>query len=54
MVKGVIQAMAYSSGKLTLAAALERVNKVNWSASSANYWRDIIVRPDGRMGSGSV
>ena len=27
---------------------VSRASAVNWSPSSANYWRDVIVRPDGR------
>ena len=49
MVKGVVEAIKNSKGKLTLDEALKRLNKLDWSAAPTNYWRDTIIRADGRM-----
>lgn len=52
LVRGVTMAMANAQdiGKaLTLTDALERANRLNWSAASSNYFRDTIVRANGRM-----
>jgi DNA sulfur modification protein DndB len=57
MVMGVVEAMTnsipagktYSDAQLTLDEALRRVNLVDWSASPASYWRDVIMLAGGRM-----
>lgn len=49
MVKGVIEAMSNSKGQLSLDEALNRINKLDWSAAPTSYWRDTIIRADGRM-----
>jgi len=49
LVKGLIRALSRSEGAVTLPELISRANKLDWSASSSNYWRDSIVRGDGRM-----
>jgi len=49
MVRGVIRAMKASNNQLTLEEALRRVNLIDWSANPGGYWRDVIMRADGRM-----
>ena len=49
LVRGVLRAMENSKGKLSLEEALKRADKINWSASSTNYFRDTIVRANGSM-----
>jgi DNA sulfur modification protein DndB len=57
MVMGVVEAMTnsipkgktYSDARLSLDEALMRVNLVDWSATPANYWRDVIMLAGGRM-----
>ena len=46
---GVLEAMKNSRGALSLDEAFTRVNKIDWSADPSGYWRDVIVRADGRM-----
>lgn len=54
-VRGVVKAMDISldakhkKSRLTLDEALRRVNQVEWRATADSYWRDTIVRADGRM-----
>jgi DNA sulfur modification protein DndB len=54
-VRGVVKAMDISRDakhkkpRLTLDEALRRVNQVEWRATADSYWRDTIVRADGRM-----
>lgn len=49
LVKGISQAYAASRGDLSVKELTNRAAKVDWSPLSQNYWRDVIVRPDGRM-----
>jgi len=49
LVKGLAQAYAQARGEIDLSELVERAAQVNWSPISTNYWRDVIVRPDGRM-----
>lgn len=49
LVKGLILAIERSRGSLSLDEAISRANRVDWSASPASFWRDVIVRADGRM-----
>ena len=47
-VQGLIKAIDRSEGRLTLADAIRRANKIDWSTPSTSIWRDTIVRPDGK------
>lgn len=49
LVLGMVLSLQRSQNELTLATLLERVGKVDWSADPSSMWRDVIVRPDGRM-----
>lgn len=49
MIRGVLKAMRASNRSLSLKEALRRINLVDWSADPNGYWRDIIMRADGRM-----
>lgn len=49
MIRGILKAMKASNGALTLSQAIERVNRIDWSADPNGYWRDVIMRADGRM-----
>lgn len=49
LVKGLTQAYSSSRGQLPVRALVERASLVDWSPIASNYWRDVIVRPDGRM-----
>jgi DNA sulfur modification protein DndB len=47
--KGLAMAYRRTNGEVPVSELVARASSVNWSPSSANYWRDVIVRPDGRM-----
>jgi DNA sulfur modification protein DndB len=47
-VKGLILAIKRAQGKLSLAEALRRANKVDWSSPAGSVWTNTIVRADGR------
>jgi hypothetical protein len=47
--KGLAMAYRRTNGEVPVKELVSRASAVNWSPSSANYWRDVIVRPDGRM-----
>ena len=47
--KGLAMAYRRTNGEVSVSELVARASSVNWSPSSANYWRDVIVRPDGRM-----
>jgi DNA sulfur modification protein DndB len=55
LVRGITRAMALSRNpvtqepRLTLTEAIERTNKVSFSANATSLWRDTVVRADGRM-----
>jgi DNA sulfur modification protein DndB len=55
LVRGITRAMTLSrdaeTGRppLTLGQAIERINKIDFSASASSIWRDTIVRASGRM-----
>jgi len=49
LVKGVIEATERSRTELDFAEAIARCGRIRWNADPASMWRDIIVRPDGRM-----
>ncbi|MFC4605847.1 DGQHR domain-containing protein [Rhodococcus kronopolitis] len=49
LVKGLTRAMTYSKGEVSLKTLLERVDRVDFSATPSCIWRDTIVRADGRM-----
>lgn len=46
-VKGLILAIERSGGQLTLAEAVSRSNRIDWSTSPSSMWRDTIVHADG-------
>lgn len=37
------------SSQAQLKSLVDKVQRINWSASPGNYWRDVLVKPDGRM-----
>jgi DNA sulfur modification protein DndB len=43
------QEIAKDFSSATLKALVDRIPLINWSASPGNYWRDVLVKPDGRM-----
>ncbi|MFB4293277.1 DGQHR domain-containing protein [Nonomuraea sp. ATR24] len=55
LIRGITQAMDLSrhpvsnEPRLTLERAIERVNKVDFTATAESIWRETIVRADGRM-----
>jgi DNA sulfur modification protein DndB len=49
LVKGLILAIEASKGALTRDEAVNRANKLDYSAAPSSMWRDTIVRADGRM-----
>ena len=55
LVRGITRAMRLSGDaetgrpRLTLDQAIERINKIDFSASANSIWRDTIVRASGRM-----
>lgn len=49
LVKGIILAMERAKGSLSLQELLRRADQVAWSANPSSYWRDTIIRSDGRM-----
>lgn len=52
LVRGVLEAIRNAKGQgatLQLEEALDRANRINWSAAPSNYFRDSIVRASGRM-----
>jgi DNA sulfur modification protein DndB len=55
LVRGITRAMRVSRDaetgrpRLTLGQAIERINKIDFSASANSIWRDTIVRASGRM-----
>lgn len=49
LVKGLVLALERSKGDLTLQTLLDRAQTLDWSAGPTSYWRDSIVRSDGRM-----
>ena len=49
LVKGLTQAYTASRGELSVEQLVRRASKVDWSPIASNYWRDVVVRPDGRM-----
>lgn len=49
LVKGLCQAHRRNRGEVSIEELVRRAQLVNWSPISSNYWRDVIVRPDGKM-----
>jgi len=49
LVKGLCQAFRRNRGEVSIEELVRRAQLVNWSPISSNYWRDVIVRPDGKM-----
>lgn len=49
LVKGLTQSFSDARGDLSIKQLTNRAATVDWSPLSQNYWRDVIVRPDGRM-----
>lgn len=51
MARGVVRAqeLAKDTSASGLKSIVDRVASINWSASPSNYWRDVLVKPDGRM-----
>ncbi|MFI7484070.1 DGQHR domain-containing protein [Kocuria sp. M1R5S2] len=55
LIRGLVRAMGLSRDektkqpRLSLNTAIERINKVDFSAGQNSIWRDTIVRADGRM-----
>ena len=49
LVRGLVLIMERSRGQAVLATLMKRVEKVDWSASPQSFWRDVVVKPDGRM-----
>lgn len=49
LVKGLCQAYRRNRGGVPISELARRAGLVNWSPISSNYWRDVIVRADGKM-----
>jgi DNA sulfur modification protein DndB len=49
LVRGLCQAYRRNRGELAIEELVRRASLVNWSPISSNYWRDVIVRADGKM-----
>jgi len=51
MARGLVRAqeLIQNASAGALKALVDRVPQMNWSASPGNYWRDVLVKPDGRM-----
>jgi DNA sulfur modification protein DndB len=49
LVKGIAQAFRRNRGEVSVQELVRRASMLNWSPLSTNYWRDVIVKPDGRM-----
>lgn len=49
LVKGLTQAHRRLRGEVPVAELVRRAGLVDWSPLSTNYWRDVIVKPDGGM-----
>ena len=50
LARGLVRAQEFAKdgSTATLAVLVERASRMNWSPSLINYWRDVLVRPDGR------
>ncbi len=49
LVKGLTQAYRRNRGDIPVSELVRRAGLINWSPLSTNYWRDVIVKPDGGM-----
>lgn len=49
LAKGLVQAHEYGDERPDLSTLVDRIGQMNWSADPFGYWRDVLVRPDGRM-----
>ena len=49
LVAGLVLAIERSGHELTLAELMPRVEQIDWSADPKSMWRDVIVKPDGKM-----
>ena len=49
LVRGLVLAGQRVQGKLSRPELIRRADQIDWSASGSSMWRDVIVRPDGRM-----
>jgi DNA sulfur modification protein DndB len=49
LVRGLVLAGQYAKGKLSRLELIRRAEQIDWSASGTSMWRDVILRPDGRM-----
>ena len=49
LVKGLLLAIERADGALNLDAAVGRAELIDWSAKRQGQWRDVLVKPDGRM-----
>lgn len=49
LARGLVKAQSYGEEKHNLATLVHRVGQMSWSADPLGYWRDVLVRPDGRM-----
>jgi DNA sulfur modification protein DndB len=49
LIKGITQAYRRNRGEVPVSELVRRASLLNWSPLSTNYWRDVIVKPDGRM-----